>query len=347
MKFTAAQIAEMISGRVEGNPDVEVWNVAKIEEGAPGMLSFLANPKYSSYLYTSQSSVIIINEGFELRGEVSATLIRVADAYAAFAQLLNIYQQLVPVKVGVSSLAFIEDNASYGKDVYIGPFVSVGRNVKIGDNVKIYPHCHIGDDVVIGDDTLLYPGVVLYDRTHVGSHCILHSGVVIGADGFGFAPQKDGSYDKIPQVGNVIVEDNVEIGANTTVDRATMGSTYIRRGVKLDNLVMVAHNVEVGTDTVIAAQTGISGSTKLESNCVVGGQVGFAGHLHIAKGSQFGAQSGIHASISEPGKAYMGSPAIMLRDYQRMFIRTKNLEQLSKKVEELERKLIEINKKQQ
>jgi UDP-3-O-[3-hydroxymyristoyl] glucosamine N-acyltransferase len=313
--------------------------VAKIEEGAPGMLSFLANPKYSQYLYTTQSSIVLINNDFELQDKVSATLIRVPDAYAAFAQLLGLYQQFMQSKSGVSSLSFISKDATYGEDVYIGEFAFIGERAKIGNRVKIYPQVYIGDDVVIGDDTVIYAGAKLYAQTVVGKSCILHSGCVIGADGFGFAPQEDGSYNKIPQIGNVVLGDNVEIGANTCVDCATMGSTRIKDGVKLDNLIQIAHNVEVGTNTAIAAQTGVSGSTKIGKNCVIAGQVGMVGHIHIADKTKIGAQSGILGSVKKEGEELMGSPAIKLRDYLKMSVYTKNIEKLVKRVEELEKKL--------
>ncbi len=344
MEFSAIQIATFLSGTVEGDPDVKVYNVAKIEEGAPGMLSFLANPKYSQYLYTTQSSIVLVNYDFELQDKVSATLIRVPDAYAAFAQLLGLYQQFMQSKSGVSSLSFISKDASYGDDVYIGEFAFIGERAKIGDRVKIYPQVYIGDDVVIGDDTVIYAGAKLYAQTVVGKSCILHSGCVIGADGFGFAPQNDGSYNKIPQIGNVVLGNNVEIGANTCVDCATMGSTRIQDGVKLDNLIQIAHNVEVGKNTAIAAQTGVSGSTKIGSNCIVAGQVGMVGHISIADKTKIGAQSGILGNVKKEGEELMGSPAMNLRDYLRMSVYTKNIEKLVKRVEELEKKL---NEKQQ
>jgi UDP-3-O-[3-hydroxymyristoyl] glucosamine N-acyltransferase len=341
MEFSAIQIATFLSGTVEGDPEVKVYNVAKIEEGAPGMLSFLANPKYSQYLYTTQSSIVLINNDFELQDKVSATLIRVPDAYAAFAQLLGLYQQFMQSKSGVSSLAFISKDASYGEDVYIGEFAFVGERAKIGNRVKIYPQVYIGDDVVIGDDTIIYAGAKLYAQTVVGNSCILHSGCVIGADGFGFAPQEDGTYNKIPQIGNVVLGNNVEIGANTCVDCATMGSTKIHDGVKLDNLIQIAHNVEVGRNTAVAAQTGVSGSTKIGANCVIAGQVGMVGHIHIADRTKIGAQSGILGNVKKEGEELMGSPAMNLRDYLRMSVYTKNIEKLVKRVEELEKKLNE------
>lgn len=345
MTFTALQIAELVSGKVEGNPDTEVSNVARIEEGAQGMLSFLANPKYTSYIYSTKSSVVIVNDDFEPKAPIAATLIRVPDAYAAFATLLNYYDKMLNTKSGVSSLAFVSKTARCGEVAYLGEFAYLGENVVVGNNVKIYPQVYVGDNSVIGDNTTLYPGVKLYRNTVVGKNCILHAGVVVGADGFGFAPQADGHYEKVPQMGNVVIEDDVEIGANTTIDRSTMGSTRIGRGVKLDNLIMIAHNVEVGDDTVMAAQTGVSGSTHLGCRCVVGGQVGFAGHLHIADRSKFGAQSGIQGDIKEPDKAFMGSPAIPLRQYQRNFIRYKNIDALFKKVDQLEKQLEELKSK--
>ena len=341
MEFSAIQIATFLSGTIEGNPDVKVYNVAKIEEGTPGMLSFLANPKYSQYLYTTQSSIVLINNDFELQGDVSATLIRVPDAYAAFAQLLGLYQQFMQAKSGVSSLSFVSKDASYGEDVYIGEFAFIGERAKIGNRVKIYPQVYIGDDVVIGDDTVIYAGAKLYSQSVVGKSCVLHSGCVIGADGFGFAPQEDGSYKKIPQIGNVILGDNVEIGANTCIDCATMGSTRIHDGVKLDNLIQIAHNVELGKNTAIAAQTGVSGSTKIGNNCIIAGQVGFVGHIHIADNTKIGAQSGILGSIKKEGEEVMGSPAINLKDYLRMSVYTKNIEKLVKRVEQLEKQLKE------
>lgn len=341
MEFSALQIATFLSGTVEGDPEIKVYNVAKIEEGAPGMLSFLANPKYSQYLYTTKSSIVLINNDFELQGEVTATLIRVPDAYAAFAQLLGLYQQFMQSKTGVSSLAFISKDATYGDDVYIGEFAFIGERVKIGNRVKIYPQAYIGDDAVIGDDTIVYAGAKLYAQTVVGKSCILHSGCVIGADGFGFAPQEDGSYKKIPQIGNVSIGDNVEIGANTCVDCATMGSTRIHNGVKLDNLIQVAHNVELGNNTAMAAQTGVSGSTKIGANCIVAGQVGIAGHLHIANNTKIGAQSGIISNIKREGEEVMGSPVMPVKDFLRMSIHLRQMDKLVRRIEELEKKLNE------
>lgn len=341
MEFTATQIATFLSGTIEGNPDVKVYNVAKIEEGAPGMLSFLANPKYSQYLYTTQSSIVLINNDFELQDKVSATLIRVPNAYDAFAQLLGLYQQFMQSKSGVSSLSFVSKDATYGEDVYIGEFAFIGERAKIGNRVKIYPQVYIGDDVVIGDDTVIYAGAKLYAQSVVGQSCVLHSGCVIGADGFGFAPQEDGSYKKIPQIGNVVLGNNVEIGANTCIDCATMGSTRINDGVKLDNLIQIAHNVELGKNTAIAAQTGVSGSTKIGSNCVIAGQVGFVGHIHVADGTKIGAQSGILGNVKRNGEELMGSPAFNIKDYLKSSVHIKNLDKLVKRVEALEKQLKE------
>ncbi len=339
MRFTATQIADLLSGKVEGNPNAEVWNVAKIEEGAPGMLSFLANPKYTHYIYETQSSVVIVNDDFVSTAPISATLIRVPDAYASFAKLLAFYDQMSQNKQGSSSLAFVSSTAQCGESVYLGEFAFVGENAKIGNNVKVYPQVYVGDNCVVGDNTVLYPGVKLYRNTVVGQNCILHAGVVIGADGFGFAPQADGHYEKIPQVGNVVIEDNVEIGANTTIDRSTMGSTRIHKGVKLDNLIHLAHNVEIGENSALAAQVGVSGSTRLGKNCVVGGQSGFVGHINIADGSQFGGQSGIMGSIKEENQAFMGTPIQPLRQYLVSNARFRHLDEMARKLDALEKEL--------
>ena len=345
MKFLASQIAELLQGKVEGNPHAEVWNVAKIEEGAPGMLSFLANPKYTPYIYETKSSVVIVNDTFEATAPIAATLIRVPDAYASFAKLLAFYDQVTQDKSGTSSLAFVSASAKVGENVYLGEFAFVGENVKIGNNVKIYPQVYVGDNTMIGDNTTLYPGVKLYRNTVIGQRCTLHAGVVIGADGFGFAPQPDGHYDKIPQVGNVVIDDDVEIGANTTIDRATMGSTHIHRGVKLDNLIMLAHNTEVGEDTAMAAQTGVSGSTHIGKNCVVGGQCGFVGHLHIADQSRFGAQSGILGNVKQPNQDFMGTPSMPLKEYMKSSARLRHLDELARTVDALQKEIETLKKK--
>ena len=339
MKFLASQIAALLGGTVEGDPNAEVWNVAKIEEGRPGMLSFLANPKYTPYLYETQSSVVIVNKDFEAKAPVAATLIRVEDAYASFAKLLAYYDKVSQDKQGTSSLAFVSSSAQCGENLYLGEFAFVGENVKIGNNVKIYPQVYVGDGVVIGDDTVLYPGVRLYRNTVVGKRCIVHAGAVIGADGFGFAPQEDGHYEKIPQVGNVVIDDDVEIGANTTIDRSTMGSTHVHKGVKLDNLVHLAHNVEVGENSALAAQVGVSGSTHLGKNCVVGGQTGFVGHLHIADGSKFGGQCGVMGNIKESNQEFMGTPIQPLRQYLVSNARFRHIDEMARKLDALEKEV--------
>ena len=329
MKFTALQIASLLGGTVEGNPDTEVWNVAKIEEGAPGMLSFLANPKYIPYIYETCSSVVIVNKDFVAEKSIKATLIRVDDAYASFAKLLAFYDQMTQDKKGVSSLAFVSPTAKCGENLYLGEFAFIGENVTLGNNVKVYPQVYVGDGCVIGDNTTLYPGVRLYRNTVVGQRCIIHAGAVIGADGFGFVPQEDGHYDKIPQVGNVMIDDDVEIGANTTIDRSTMGSTRVHKGV----------NVEVGVNSALAAQVGVSGSTHLGKNCVVGGQSGFVGHLHIADGSKFGGQCGVMGSIREPNQEFMGTPIQPLRQYLKTNARFRHIDEMARKIEALEKEV--------
>ena len=342
MKFIASQIAALLSGTIEGDPNAEVWNVAKIEEGAPGMLSFLANPKYTPYLYTTKSSVVIVSNDFVAKEPVAATLIRVADPYASFAKLLAFYDEMANKKEGVSSLAFVSPTAHCGENLYLGEFAFIGEHVTLGNNVKIYPQVYVGDGSVIGDNTVLYPGVRLYRDTVVGKRCVIHAGAVLGADGFGFAPQEDGHYEKIPQVGNVVIEDDVEIGANTTIDRSTMGSTRVHKGVKLDNLVHLAHNVEVGEHSAWAAQVGVSGSTHLGKHCVVGGQSGFVGHLHIADGSKFGGQCGIMGNIKEENQEFMGTPIQPLRQYLVANARFRHIDEMARKIDALEKELSEL-----
>lgn len=337
MEFTAKSIAEFLQGSVEGNPDVKVSTVAKIEEGKPGALSFLSNPKYSKYLYTTQSSVVLINKDFILEGTTASTLIRVPNAYEAFAKLLNLVTSLQKRKSGVHPQTSIESTAKLGKDNYIGAFACIGENVVLGDNVQIYPHVIVGDNVTIGDGVILYAGVKVYNDCVIGKNCIVHAGAVIGSDGFGFAPQTDGSYQKIPQIGNVILEDNVEVGANTTIDRATMGSTIIRKGVKLDNLIQIAHNVEVGKNTVIAAQSGIAGSTKVGKNCMFGGQVGVSGHITVADGVKLSAQTGVPNSIKDENEIMIGTPAMSSKKFGRSFVVFKKLPDLQRDVENLKR----------
>lgn len=338
MQFTATQIAMMINGKTEGDAAAAVVSFGKIEEAVNGQLSFLANPKYEEYLYSTQASVVIINESLVLKQPVKATLIRVADAYTAFATLLSKYQELVRQQLtGIQQPSYIDPSAKLGEQVFVGAFAHIGAGVTIGNHVKIFPGVVLGDQVKVGDHSILHAGVKIYNDCVIGNHVSIHAGTVIGSDGFGYAPQADGSYHKVPQIGNVVVEDYVEIGANTTIDRATMGSTIIRKGVKLDNLIQIAHNVEVGSHTVIAAQSGISGSTKIGKNVMVGGQVGTAGHIGIADGSKIAGQSGITKSIKEPNKSWNGTPAMDFSNYLRVQAKTRTLPDLEKRVKELEK----------
>lgn len=337
MKFTAAQIAELVQGTVEGDPNAAVDTVAKIEEGTAGSLSFLANPKYTPYLYTTGSSVVLIREDLHPDKEVQSTLIRVKDPYTAFARLLEVYQQKTQPEPSISPLAYIHPSAVVGENCYIGEFAWIGEGVVIGKGVKVYPQVYLGNRSTVGDHTVLYPGVKVYHDTRIGHSCILHAGVVLGGDGFGFAVQSDQHYLKVPQIGNVVLEDHVEIGANTTIDRATLGSTIIRKGVKLDNLVQIAHNVEVGEDTVIAAQTGVSGSTHIGKRCLIAGQVGFVGHIRIADGVTIGAQSGVSGNIREEGAVVLGSPAIDASLYKRILVWFRKLPELGSRVSDLEK----------
>lgn len=340
MRFKAHQIAQFLQGTVQGNPDVEVWQVCKIEEGVVGGLSFLANPKYIPFIYDTEASIVLVNQDFIAEKAISATLIRVPDAYSAFTTILELYQsQWLQSKKGIEQPSFIATGITLSEDVYIGAFSYIGNNVKIGNGVKIFPHSYIGDNTVIGENTVIYAGVKIYAHCVIGKNCVLHSGCVIGSDGFGFAPQNDGSYKKIPQIGNVCIEDNVEIGANTSIDRATLGSTYIREGVKLDNLIQIAHNVEIGKHTVIAAQTGISGSTKIGKYCMIGGQVGIVGHLKIADGTQIGAQSGISNDIDEPKTAWRGSPAQPYRKQLRTEVLWRKLPEMYQELQALKQEI--------
>ncbi|MBK9671096.1 MAG: UDP-3-O-(3-hydroxymyristoyl)glucosamine N-acyltransferase [Bacteroidetes bacterium] len=337
MEFTAAQIAAQLNGVVEGNPEAKVSSLSKIEEGRAGTLSFLANPKYAQYIYSTEASVVIVSTDFIAEQPVKATLVRVADAYKSFATLLEFYNQIKLKKAGIEQPSFISDKASIGENVYVGAFAYVGSGAKIGKNVKIYPHSFIGDNVVIGDDTTLFSGVKIYSDCSVGAHCTLHSGVIIGGDGFGFAPNSENNYNKVPQIGNVVIEDRVEIGSNTTIDRATLGSTIVRKGVKLDNLIQIAHNVEIGENTVIAAQTGIAGSTKIGRDCMIGGQVGIVGHISIANGVKIAAQSGIGQSISKENEIVQGSPAFNIGEYKRSYVVFRNLPDLQNRVKDIEK----------
>ncbi|MEA3479685.1 MAG: UDP-3-O-(3-hydroxymyristoyl)glucosamine N-acyltransferase [Bacteroidota bacterium] len=336
MKFTAKEIASMLNGELEGDADATIDKISRIEEGVPGSLSFLANPKYTQFIYSTKASAVIVNKDFVPEQAINTTLIRVEDAYSSFAQVLEAYDKVKHQRTGISEQAYIADTASIGQDVYIGPFVFIGENVIIGDNVKIYPNTYIADHVRIGDNTLIYAGVKIHDSNVIGKNCTFHSGVVIGSDGFGFAPQEDKHYKKVAQIGNVIIEDDVEIGSNTTIDRATVGSTIIRRGVKLDNLIMIAHNVEIGEHTVIAAQAGISGSTKVGKNCIIAGQAGLIGHLKIGDNVIIGAQSGISTNIKD-GSVLLGSPAFDIARYRKAYIHFRNLTKIVERIDNLEK----------
>ncbi len=344
MEFSAQQIAGLVGGTIEGNPSAKVNDFAKIEEGRPGCISFLANPKYAHYLYETQSSVVLVNKDFQLEGKTEATLIRVDNAYETVAKLLTLYESMKPKKKGIDSLAFIAPTAKVGKDCYIGPFVSVGEGAVIGNGVTLHPHVAIGDNATVGDNTEIHPNAVIYHDCKVGNNCILHAGCVIGADGFGFAPTAEG-YEKIPQIGIVTIEDNVEIGANTCVDRSTMGSTYVRKGVKLDNLVQIAHNDDIGEHTVMSAQVGVAGSTKVGQWCMFGGQVGIAGHATIANRTQAGAQAGIPNSIKKEGTAVQGTPAIEFRNFWKSSAVFKSLPEMSRQVYQLQKELDEMKKR--
>ena len=337
MEFTASTIAGFLKGEIEGNPEIKVNAVAKIEEGFEGALSFFANPAYEQYVYTTKSSIILVNKTFVPSGEVKATLIRVDNAYEAFASLLQLVEQSKPRKKGIHPTAVIEPSAKIGDNVYIGAHSYIGENCTIGSGCSIYPNVYVGDNSKIGNNSTLYAGVKIYHECQIGNECTLHAGVVIGSDGFGFAPST-GEYSKIPQLGNVIIEDNVEIGANSTIDRATMGSTIIRKGVKLDNLIQIGHNAEVGENTVMAAQSGVAGSTKVGKNCMIGGQVGIAGHIKIGDGAKLGAQAGIMSNIDE-NAVILGSPALDIKQYMRSYAIFRKLPDLKTKLDALEKDL--------
>ncbi len=344
MEFTAKQIAEFIQGRVEGDENAIVNTFAKIEEGKKGAISFLSNPKYTHFIYDTESSVVLVNESLELERPTNATLIRVENAYECVAKLLQLYESMKPKKKGIDSLAFIDATAKIGKDCYIGPFVAIGPGAVIGDGCVLHPHVTIGENASIGNNTEIYSNAVVYHHCKIGNNCVLHAGCVIGADGFGFAPSADG-YDKIPQIGIVTIEDNVEIGANTCIDRSTMGSTYIRKGVKLDNLIQVAHNVEIGENTVMAAQGGIAGSTKVGKWCMFGGQVGMAGHITIADQTNVGAQAGISNSVKKSGTTIIGSPAWDAKGFMKSAAMFRRLPDMYKQLAELQSKIEELTNK--
>lgn len=338
MNFTAEQIAGILEGDIVGNPDIEVSKLSKIEEGKTGSLTFLSNPKYTPYIYSTQASITIVDKEFEPEQEITTTLIKVDDAYKAFSKLLEYYNHVKLNKSGIDKLSVIAESASLGENIYVGSFTTIEGNVTIGDNVKIYPGCYIGENCVIGNDTILFSGAKVYSETEIGKGCVINSGAIIGADGFGFAPNEIGEYHKVPQIGNVILQDFVDVGAATTIDRATLGSTIIRRGVKLDNQIQIAHNVEIGENTVIAAQTGIAGSTKIGKNCQIGGQVGFAGHLTIGDNVKIQAQSGIGRNIKD-NEILQGSPAFSYGDWNKSYVYFKNLPKMAKTINQLEKKV--------
>jgi UDP-3-O-[3-hydroxymyristoyl] glucosamine N-acyltransferase len=341
MEFSARQIAALLNGTVEGNENCIVNNVSKIEEGAPKTLSFLANPAYTNYIYTTDASIVIVNKTLALDKPVKSTctLIRVDNAYESFAKLLEIYTEAKGSKTGIEDPNFISNSAKLGTGCYIGAFTYIGQNVKIGNNVKLYPHVYIGDNCEIGNNTVLFSGVKVYHECKIGASCTVHANTVIGSDGFGFAPNNEGhAFAKVPQIGNVVLEDNVEIGSNSSIDRATMGSTILRKGVKLDNLVQIAHNVEVGENTVIAGLSGVAGSSKVGKNCMIGAQVGIAGHLRIADGVKIAGQSGIGASIEKEGEIVQGSPAFNIGEYKRSYVLFRGLPKLNDKINELTKK---------
>lgn len=337
MKFTAEQIAGILEGEVVGNPHAEVYKLAKIEEGSEGSLTFLSNPKYQQYIYSTQASIAIVNRSFEPETEISTTLIKVDDAYKSFTKLLEYYNQVKLMKSGIEQPSFISDNVTYGENLYLGAFCYIGKNVKIGNNVKIYPNSFVGDNVTIGDGSILFAGVRVYSETEIGKNCTIHSGSIVGSDGFGFTPNEEGVYSKVPQIGNVILEDNVDVGACTTIDRATLGSTIIKKGVKLDNQIQIAHNVYIGENTVIASQTGIAGSTKIGKNCIIGGQVGIVGHITIGNNVRIQAQSGVGRSIPD-GEAIQGSPALGYSDFNKSYVHFKNLPKIVADIEDIKQR---------
>lgn len=340
MEFSAAQIAALLGGTVEGDENTSVSNLSKIEEGIVGTLSFLANPKYTNHIYETNASIVIVNKTLTLERPIKSTctLIRVEDSYASFAKLLEMYNQVKGQKVGIEQPCFISENASYGTDCYIGAFAYLGSQVKVGNNVKIYPHVYIGDNCTIGDNTTLFSGVKMYHDCHIGNNVVVHSSTVIGSDGFGFAPQDGKEFAKVPQIGNVVIEDNIEIGSNCSIDRATLGSTILRKGVKLDNLVQIAHNVEIGENTVIAGLSGIAGSTKVGKNCMIAAQVGVVGHIKIADGVKIAGQAGVGSSIEKENEIVQGSPSFPLGDFRRSYVLFRSLPKLNDRIRDLEKK---------
>jgi UDP-3-O-[3-hydroxymyristoyl] glucosamine N-acyltransferase len=338
MKFTATQIAGILEGEVHGNPETAVHKLSKIEEGEKGSLTFLANPKYTPYIYSTRASITIVNKDFEPEQALSTTLIKVEDAYKSFSKLLEYYNQVKNNKIGIENPSHISESVSYGTGFYLGAFSYLGDNVKMGDNVKVFPNVYIGDNVVIGDDVFIYAGAKIYSESIIGNNCVIHSGAIIGADGFGFTPNEDGEYSKVPQTGNVILEDDVDVGAGTTIDRATLGSTILRKGVKLDNQIQIAHNVEIGEHTAIAAQTGVAGSTKIGKYCLIGGQVGIVGHITIGDRVKIQAQSGIGRNVKDD-EVLQGSPALNYGDYNKSYVYFKNLPKLVNQIADIEKKI--------
>lgn len=344
MQFSALQLSDLLKGTIMGNPNVMVHDVAKIEEAQEGQLSFIANPKYHSYLYTTQASVLIVNKDIPVKKKISLTLIKVPNAYAAFTHLLEFYEATMQQKEGIETPSYIDSTAQIGENAYVGAFAYIGKNVQIGNNVQVYPHVYIGDNTKIGNNCTIYSGVKIYHNTEIGNSCMIHANAVIGGDGFGFAPKEDGNYKKIPQLGKVIIHDYVEIGANTTIDRATMGETRIEEGVKLDNLVQVGHNAVIGKHTVIASQSGVSGSTKIGRNCILAGQVGVVGHLSIADYTTIAAQSGVSRSVKEPNTTVLGSPIMDHKHARRVYVVFRNLPKLAKQVSAMEKKIKDLSK---
>ncbi len=345
MEFNAQQIADFLRGKLVGDPNVKVDHFATLEKAKPNELSFLSNPKYTHFIYQTNAGVVLVNDDFVAEGEIKSTLIKVPNAYEALAGLLKLVESYRPKKKGISKQAFIDTTATIGKDVYIAPFVYVGAGATLADNVRIDASAYIGENVTIGKNTEIHTGVKIEKECVIGQNCILQAGSVIGSDGFGFAPKPDGSYEKIPQIGNVVLKDNVEVGANTTIDRATFGSTLISKGVKLDNLVQIAHNVEVGENTVVAGQSGIAGSTKIGKQCVLAGQVGIAGHLKIADNCSFGAQTGVPSSIKKKGSIMQGYPALDIGTFRRASIVYKNLPELQQQIYSLKKEIESLKKK--
>jgi len=344
LKFTATQIAGILEGEIEGNPQTAVHKLSKIEEGEKGSLTFLANPKYTPYIYSTKASITIVNRDFVPDQAIATTLIKVEDAYKSFSKLLEYYNQVKNNKVGVESPSYVSQSAAYGSGFYLGAFSYLGDNVSIGKEVKVYPNVYIGDNVSIGDNVIVFAGAKIYSESKIGDGCVIHSGAIIGADGFGFTPNEDGEYAKVPQTGNVILEENVDVGAGTTIDRATLGSTVLRKGVKLDNQIQIAHNVEIGEHTAIAAQTGIAGSTKIGKHCLIGGQVGIVGHITIGDRVRIQAQSGIGRNVKDD-EVIQGSPALNYGDYNKSYVHFKNLPKIVNRISEIEKKIDSENSK--